>query len=268
MRIVRFLDSDGRHHIGRLVEPGRATVMRGELFGPHTFDGPAVPVERLLAPVDPPNVIAIGLNYRRHAEEQGLKGLPAEPLIFLKATTAVCGPGDAIVLPRSAPNEVDFEAEIAVIIGRRAKNVSETAALDFVLGYTCANDVSARDCQKVRDKQWARGKSFDTFCPIGPLMVTPDELDGQRCRIRSRLNDSVMQDSNTSDMIFSIRQLVSFVSHQFTLLPGTLLLTGTPEGVGFARQPPVYLRSGDTIAIEIEGIGRLENPVTADAPSL
>jgi len=219
----------------------------------------------LIGSVLPPNVIAIGLNYRKHAEEQGLAKLPAEPLIFLKATTSVIGPGEPIVLPHSAPGEVDFEAELAVVIGKRARNVSDDDAMEFVLGFTCANDVSARDCQKVRDKQWARGKSFDTFCPLGPVIVTPDELDGQSAPIRSILNGKVMQASNTADMIFSIRHLISFVSHQFTLLPGTILLTGTPEGVGFARKPPIYLRAGDTIAVEIDGIGRLENPVVADA---
>lgn len=225
------------------------------------------PTSRLPKSVDriqPPNIVAIGLNYRKHAEEQGLTKLPAEPLIFLKATTSVIGPGEAIVLPHSAPSEVDFEAELAVVIGKKARNVSEDDAMGYVLGFTCANDVSARDCQKVRDKQWARGKSFDTFCPLGPVIVTPDEIDGQNAPIRSILNGKVMQESNTADMIFSIRHLISFVSHQFTLLPGTVILTGTPEGVGFARKPPIYLRAGDTIAIEINGIGRLENRVIAD----
>jgi 2-keto-4-pentenoate hydratase/2-oxohepta-3-ene-1,7-dioic acid hydratase in catechol pathway len=221
-------------------------------------------IETFLSPAGPPNVVGIGLNYRKHAEEQGLKSLPKEPLIFLKATTSVIGPGEPIVLPHAAPDEVDYEAELAIVMGKKARNVSEDDAIGFVLGFTCANDVSARDCQKVRDKQWARGKSFDTFCPLGPVIVTPDEIDAQNAPIRAILNGKVMQESNTSDMIFSIRQLVSFVSHQFTLLPGTVILTGTPEGVGFARQPPVYLRPGDSIAIEIDGIGRLENPVVAD----
>src|SRR5262249_9825340 len=219
----------------------------------------------VLAPVEPPNVIAIGLNYRKHAEEQGLRTSASEPLIFLKATSSVIGPGEPIVLPHSAPSEVDYEAELGIVIGKKARNVSEAAALDFVLGFTCANDISARDCQKTRDKQWARGKSFDTFCPLGPVIVTPDEIDAQNAAIRSILNGRVMQESNTADMIFSIRRLISFVTHQFTLLPGTVILTRTPEGVGFARKPPIYLKAGDTIAVEIDGIGRLENPVIGDS---
>lgn len=264
MRIARFIDAEGDVAYGRPVDMQHAHVMRGDLFDRHTFAERPVRVAKFLAPVDPPNVIAIGLNYKAHAEEQGLKTLPAEPLIFLKATTSVIGPGEPIVLPASAPNEVDFEAEIAVIIARRARKVSEAAALEHVLGYTIANDVSARDCQKVRDKQWARGKSFDTFCPLGPIVVTPDELDGNACPIRAVLNGRVMQESNTADMIFPIRHLVSYLSHQFTLLPGTVILTGTPPGVGFARKPPIFMRPGDNIAIEIDGIGRLENPVVAD----
>ncbi len=267
MRIARFIDSHGHTLTGKLIDAETAVPIRGELFGAHEFRGDPVRVARLIAPVDPPNIVAIGLNYRKHAEEQGLTKLPEEPLIFLKATTALCAPGDAIVLPASAPTEVDYEAELAVVIGGRARNVSEQDALGVVLGFTCANDVSARDCQKVRDKQWARGKSFDTFCPLGPTIVTPDEVDGQAAAIRATLNGRVMQDSNTSDMIFSIRQIISFVSHQFTLLPGTVILTGTPEGVGFARKPAVYLKAGDTIAIEIDGVGRLENTVRAESSS-
>lgn len=267
MRIARFIDAHGHTLTGRLIDQETAVPIRGELFGEHEFRGDPERVTRLLAPVQPPNIIAIGLNYRKHAEEQGLTKLPAEPLIFLKATTSVCGPGDQIELPRSAPGEVDYEAELGVVIGRRARNVSEADAMGVVLGFVCANDVSARDCQKVRDKQWARGKSFDTFCPLGPVIVTPDEVDGQNASIRSALNGRVMQSSNTSDMIFSIRQIISYVSHQFTLLPGTVILTGTPEGVGFARKPPVYLKSGDTIAIEIDGVGRLENRVGAESPA-
>jgi 2-keto-4-pentenoate hydratase/2-oxohepta-3-ene-1,7-dioic acid hydratase in catechol pathway len=267
MKIVRYIDTKGQRGTGRLVEPDRAIPMHGDLFGEHTFTGEPVTIARFLPPVEPPNVFAIGLNYRKHAEEGGVKRMPEEPLVFIKATTAVIGHGEPIVLPHSAPDEVDYEAELAIVIGRRAKNVGEEEAASVILGYTCANDVSARDCQKVRDKQWARAKSFDTFCPLGPVLVTPDEIDADGAAIRSILNGRVMQDSNTSDLIFSIRRLVSHLSHQFTLLPGTVILTGTPEGVGFVRQPPVYLRPGDTIEIEIEGIGRLSNSVVADTTS-
>lgn len=213
---------------------------------------------RLLAPVVPPNVIAIGLNYKRHALETK-HHFPERAVIFLKATTSVVGPGDAIRLPAIAPDEVDYEAELAIVIGKRAKNLSEADALSAVFGYTCANDVSARDCQTRLDTQWARGKSFDTFCPLGPCVATG--LDGDALPISSRLNGAVMQESNTSDMIFGVRQIVSFCSRNMTLLPGTVILTGTPEGVGFTRKPPVFLREGDVIEVEIDGIGTLRNPV-------
>ena len=150
------------------------------------------------------------------------------------------------------------------MIGRKARNVSEAEALRYALGYTCANDVSARDCQIRRDKQWARAKGFDTFCPLGPVLVTADSINPDDRPIRSLLNGKVMQNSNTSDMIFSTARLISFLSHQFTLLPGTVILTGTPEGVGVARRPPVYLRPGDTIVVQIDGIGELSNPVVAE----
>ncbi|MCE5236916.1 fumarylacetoacetate hydrolase family protein [bacterium] len=217
---------------------------------------------RLLAPVCPPNVIALGLNYRKHAVESQMK-LPERPLMFLKATTSVIGPNDPIVLPHMAPTEVDYEAELCLVIGKTARNVSEAEALEYVMGYTCGNDVSARDCQiRLDGGQWARGKSFDSFCPLGPWIET--ELDPDNVAIGSRLNGQVMQASNTSDLIFNCRQLVSYLSHSLTLLPGTVIMTGTPEGVGFVRQPPVYMQAGDVIEIEIEGIGVLRNPVVAD----
>jgi 2-keto-4-pentenoate hydratase/2-oxohepta-3-ene-1,7-dioic acid hydratase in catechol pathway len=162
-----------------------------------------------------------------------------------------------------APGEVDYEAELVIIIGKRAHNVAEECALDYVLGYTCGNDVSARDCQLRLDAQWARGKSFDTFAPLGPCIET--DLDPDSCGIRSRLNGQVMQDANTDDMIFNTSQLVSYLSRCMTLLPGTAIMTGTPSGVGFARQPAVYLRAGDLIEIEVDGIGTLANPVRREA---
>ncbi|MEN6404239.1 MAG: fumarylacetoacetate hydrolase family protein [Armatimonadia bacterium] len=213
---------------------------------------------KLLPPVCPPNVIAIGLNYHQHASETKME-LPDHPLMFLKATTSVTGPGDPIVLPHMAPHEVDYEAELCIVIGRTARNVSEEHALDYVMGYTCGNDVSARDCQIRLDGQWARGKSFDTFCPLGPWIET--KLDPDNAPIRSLLNGKVMQESNTRDLIFNCRQLVSYLSHNLTLLPGTVIMTGTPEGVGFVRRPPVFLQPGDVIEIEVEGIGLLRNEV-------
>jgi 2-keto-4-pentenoate hydratase/2-oxohepta-3-ene-1,7-dioic acid hydratase in catechol pathway len=217
---------------------------------------------KLLHPVDPPNIIAIGKNYEEHVKESGDEDLPEEPVIFLKATTSINGPGKNIVLPEIAPDEVDFEAELAVIIGKKTKNVKKEEVPQYILGYTCANDVSARDCQLRFDQQWARGKSFDTFCPLGPWIET--SLESNSCDIKSKLNGKVMQSSNTSYMMFNINELVSYCSRNMTLLPGTIILTGTPEGAGFARNPNIFLRPGDEIEIEIEGIGVLHNNVITE----
>lgn len=263
MKIARFRAPDGQIRIGAMIDDRTARPLLGDLFDWRPTQDKPVEIAEFLPPVDPPNVLAIGLNYRRHAEETN-QPLPERPLIFLKATTAVIGHEAPIVLPRSAPDEVDYEAELAIVIGRRAKNVAPGEALDYVLGYTCANDVSARDCQKRIDKQWARGKSFDTFCPLGPWLVAAARLDPDACGIRSRLNGQVMQDSTTTDMIFSCRELISYLSRQFTLLPGTVILTGTPEGVGTVRKPPVFLRPGDRIEVEIDGVGVLSNPVVRE----
>lgn len=217
---------------------------------------------KLLAPVEPPNILAIGLNYKPHAAETNLK-LPTLPLIFIKATTSLANPEDDILLPAIAPSEVDYEGELAIVIGKKAKNVSEQDALDYVLGYTIANDVSARDCQMKIDGQWARGKSFDSFCPLGPVVV--QGIDADNLAIQTTLNGSIMQESRTSQLIFDISKLVSFCSRNMTLLPGTVILTGTPEGVGFTRQPPVYLKQGDVVEISIENIGILSNKVASEA---
>lgn len=261
MRIVRFRDREGGDRFGKESAEGRVFPALTPGFPPMGFAADAIEVSNCLAPVSPPNIIAIGRNYREHAEEMKAASPEAEPLIFLKATSSIIGHQDSIVLPASAPDEVDFEAELGVVIGHEARAVSVSEALDHVYGFACANDISARDCQKRRDKQWARGKSFDTFCPVGPVIVTPDGFDWGQAAIRSILNGRVMQESNTSEMIFSVAELVSYISHQFTLLPGTLILTGTPGGVGAARTPPVFLRPGDEICVEIEGIGRLGNRV-------
>jgi 2-keto-4-pentenoate hydratase/2-oxohepta-3-ene-1,7-dioic acid hydratase in catechol pathway len=263
MKIARFIATDGRRLTGRLTAPNRAQPLVGELLGQLAFAGPEAEIRQFLPPLDPPNIFAIGRNYRAHAAETGSQ-LPEKPLIFMKPTTAVIGDGDPIYLPAAAPAEVDYEAELAVIIGRTARRVSPERALDFVLGFTCANDISARDCQR-NDKQWARAKGFDTFCPLGPWLVTPDEFAPHACAIRSRLNGALMQDANTAAMIFPCGELISYLSHQFTLRPGTVILTGTPEGVGMARQPPVFLKAGDRIEVEIEGLGRLVNPVDREA---
>jgi 2-keto-4-pentenoate hydratase/2-oxohepta-3-ene-1,7-dioic acid hydratase in catechol pathway len=262
MRITRFATADGGIRWGQAVDGLYAIPLVGDLFGQFEFSGEPVRMVRRVAPVDPPNILAIGRNYREHAEEMRAAETEAEPLVFLKATTSVVGPDDAIVLPRPAPDEVDFEGELAVVIGKSAKGVGEAEAMQYVLGFCCANDVSARDCQKRRDKQWARGKSFDTFCPLGPSIVTRDSLQIESLQIRTILNDRIMQNARTADMIFSVPFLVSYLSHQFTLLPGTVVLTGTPAGVGFARTPQVFLKAGDEITVEIEGIGALTNRVS------
>lgn len=259
MRIVRFA-RDGRIEYG-IHEGERIVVAEGDPFAglrPTKTDLPAAGI-RLLAPVSPPNLLAMGRNYREHAEEGG-DDLPQAPLLFIKATSAVMGPGDPIVLPPVAPGAVDYEAELAVVIKKETRGVSEREALDCVLGYTCANDVSARDCQAA-DGQWARAKSFDTFAPLGPWIET--ELDPQACGIRCRVNGRTLQDSHTSLMVFGVAYIISYLSAGMTLLPGTVLLTGTPAGCGFARKPPVWLEAGDTVEVEIDGIGVLRNPVVA-----
>ena len=223
-----------------------------------------IEVAEWLPPVQPPTIYCIGLNYREHAAETGA-ALPDNPVLFMKPVTTLIGHGHAIRLPAACSHgpEVDFEAELAVIIGTEARNVRVADALDCVFAYTCANDVSARRWQKKGGGgQWIRGKGFDTFCPIGPVLVTADEMpDPQALPIRSELNGEVMQASNTRDMIFPVAELIAFISRDTTLLPGTVTLTGTPEGVGFARRSPRYLADGDTISVTIEGIGILRNPV-------
>jgi 2-keto-4-pentenoate hydratase/2-oxohepta-3-ene-1,7-dioic acid hydratase in catechol pathway len=208
-------------------------------------------------------IVCVGLNYRAHATEGGRTEVPTEPLLFGKFESALAGNGDPIVLPPEATH-VDAEAELAVVIGTRVRRISEDDALDAVRGYTCANDVSARNLQ-FSDGQWTRAKGFDTFCPVGPREVPVSELgDGSGLRVVQRLNGEVLQDGSTSDMIFGVRRLVSHVSSVFTLEPGDLILTGTPEGVGFFREPKLPLRDGDVVEVEIDGIGVLRNPVVAE----
>jgi len=262
MRLARFADRAGVVRWGQVQDDGQARPLRGDLFAPWEFEDQPVPPARLLAPLAPVNIFAIGRNYAAHVRETGA-ARPDRPLVFMKPTTAVVAPDEAIRLPASAPEQVDFEAELAVVIGRTARRVNAAEAEVCVLGFTCANDVTARDCQ-AGDKQWSRAKGFDTFCPLGPWLVTPDELDVRHAAIRCRLNGTVMQDAVLGYMIFGPYELISYLSQQFTLLPGPLILTGTPEGVGFVRQPPVFLRAGDRVEVEIAGIGTLANTVAAD----
>ena len=212
------------------------------------------------APVPRPGkLICIGLNYRDHAAESNMP-IPERPVVFSKFSTAVIAPGEPVVLPATS-QQVDYEAELAVVIGRRAKNVSANSALDCVLGYTVFNDVSARDFQ-FADGQWQRGKSCDTFAPMGPKIVTADAVpDPHKLSIKLRLNDKTMQDSNTDQLIFGVPELVAFLSETITLEPGDVIATGTPSGVGFARKPPVFLKAGDVMEVEIESVGVLNNPV-------
>lgn len=208
-------------------------------------------------------IIGIGQNYQKHAEEQGSK-VADHPVVFFKALNSVCGTGDPIILPRVLRStKVDYEAELAVVIGRDCLNATRETALDFVLGLTCGNDISARDWQKEwGGGQWSRAKSFDTFCPLGPCLVTLDELPNPNdLKISSRLNGVTVQDWTTSDMIFDVPTLIEFLSSDTTLPAGTVIMTGTPHGVGMARNPPLFLKPGDVIEVEIEGIGVLSNPV-------
>ena len=219
----------------------------------------------LLAPVPRPSkIIAIGLNYMDHCREQGHEP-PKSPVIFAKFSSAVIGPGATIRWDPALTGQVDYEVELAVVIGRPTRRVSRAEALDAVAGYTICNDVSARDLQ-FGDGQWVRGKSLDTFCPMGPWLVTRDEVpDPQDLAIRCTLNGEVMQDSTTAEMIFGVAELIEFSSRAFTLLPGDVIITGTPHGVGVFRDPPVFLKDGDEVAVEIEGMGRLSNPCVEDA---
>lgn len=265
MRILRIQDSHGAIRWGHALTPGRAELCEGDVFiGLHTT-GQVIDYHTLLTPVPAINIFCIGLNYRAHAAETGAE-IPQHPVVFMKPTTALNHPGQAIPLPAACEHgpEVDYEAELAVVIGRRARNVTVATALDYVLGYTCANDVSARRWQKqAGGGQWVRGKSFDGFCPLGPVLVTADEIpDPQNLTIRCRLNGEQVQTGHTSDMIFSVAEIIAFLSRDTTLLPGTVICTGTPPGVGFARNPPIFLAPGDRVEVEIEGIGVLENPVS------
>jgi 2-keto-4-pentenoate hydratase/2-oxohepta-3-ene-1,7-dioic acid hydratase in catechol pathway len=215
---------------------------------------------KVLAPITNPNkIICVGLNYRDHAVESG-ETIPTEPVIFTKFRTAINRPGGPIVLPRLS-KQVDYEAELGVIIGKKGRDIPEKAALDYVGGYTATNDVSARDLQ-LRSSQWTNGKAIDTFFPMGPYLVTPDEIgDPQQLDIQLKLNGRIMQSSNTREFIFKISQLISFLSQLFTLEPGDVISTGTPSGVGFVRKPPVFLKAGDEVSVIIEKIGELTNSV-------
>lgn len=266
MKIIRYQTAAGQLAYGQLHADGRTTRLVGDLFGQLTDTGELASVDKVLAPLEPRDIICIGLNYRKHAAE-GNKPVPEFPVVFMKNSGTVQHPSDPIVLPRRlASDEVDYECELAVVLKKPCYNVSKADALDYVLGYTCANDVSARDWQiKKGGSQWCRGKTFATFCPLGPCLVTADEIQNPNSLgIRTILNGQTMQDWNTNDMIFDVPTLIEFLSGSTLLAAGTVILTGTPHGVGAARKPPVFLQPGDTVTIEIDGIGKLTNPVIAE----
>jgi 2-keto-4-pentenoate hydratase/2-oxohepta-3-ene-1,7-dioic acid hydratase in catechol pathway len=263
MKIIRFQDRRGTTRYGVQHEGGATTLLAGDVFGDARDTGEPAEVAKLLAPIQPTAIICIGLNYIRHAQESNA-AMPEFPVVFMKSPGAVQNPSDPIEVPRTLHSEeVDYECELAVVIGKRCKNATRSNALEFVLGYTCANDVSARDWQaKWGGGQWCRGKTFDTFAPLGPCLVTSDDIpDPNTLQIRTTLNGEVVQDWNTNDMIFNVPRIIEFLSGSTTLLPGTVILTGTPHGIGAARKPQLFMKAGDTVTIDIEKIGSLTNPV-------
>ncbi len=272
MKIYRFIDEDGHACLGTSIDEDAGAQAAGlsarEVIQTPDFSyretGSSRTVKAFLPPVLPTAIFCIGLNYQGHAEETGME-IPRYPVLFMKNPAAATGHRTPVIIPESCRQkpQVDYEAELAVVIGRKAKNVCEEEALDYVAGYTAANDISARRWQKkAGGGQWVRGKSFDTFCPLGPALVTPDEIeDPNRLGIACRVNGELLQKSSTGDMIFSVARLIAFLTEDTTLLPGTVILTGTPEGVGFTRTPPVFLQPGDAIETTIERIGTLYNPV-------
>lgn len=266
MKIIRY--QDGAEQIGHaaLQVDGSALKISGNILSDYQVTSEKAEVSKLLAPINPRHIFCIGLNYKLHAEE-GNKPIPEHPVVFTKSPSNVQNPDDPILLPTTLKStEVDYECELAVVIGKTGKNISRNNALDHVLGYTCGNDVSARDWQaKWGGGQWCRGKTFDTFCPLGPHIVTTDDIpDPNTLGIKTILNGETMQNWNTDDMIFSVPTLIEFLSASNVLEAGTVILTGTPHGIGAARTPPIFLKAGDTVSIEIENIGTLTNPVQSE----
>jgi len=280
MRITRFLDDTARPHAG--LDRGDGTA---DLFDtpeptpdalPTRTTGDIGTIATRLAPINPANIFCIGANYRAHIEETG-GTVPENPVVFMKPNTALNHDGGVIRLPACSrgaagdvprdKGEVDYEVELAVIIGREGRDIPEARALEHVAGYTVANDVSARWWQKNGGGgQWVRGKGFDTFAPLGPVMVTADEIpDPQTLTLRTTLNGETVQESNTADMLFNVKQLIAFLSQDTTLRPGAVILTGTPAGVGTGRDPKVFLKPGDEVIVEIEQIGRMTNHVVSAA---
>lgn len=266
MKIIRCLSLEGEIVQAALQPDGRALAIEGELFGDFRVSDREVKEQRRLAPFLPVQILGIGLNYLHHANESGMP-TPSWPILFHKSLNTVQDPDAPIVLPsKVSVTEVDYECELAVVIGRDCKDVDPADALDVVFGYTAANDVSDREWQlRKGGGQWSRGKSFDTFCPLGPVLVTRDEIpDPSALTIRTTVNGEVLQDWRTDDMIFDVPALIAFLSAGTTLPAGTVILTGTPHGVGMGREPKRWLVPGDTVTVSIPGIGDLRNPVVAE----
>lgn len=266
MKIIRYQNPAGRIFYGAQQSSGETLRIEGDIFSDYRVTNEPAEIAKLLAPVAPTTICGIGLNYKRHAAESNLP-IPQYPVLFVKGANTLQHPNEPILIPMHLrSDEVDYECELAVVIGKQCKNVRRENALDYVLGYTCANDVSARDWQIKRGGgQWCRGKFFDTFAPLGPRLVTRDEIPNPNAlRIRTILNGETVQDWNTDDMIFDVPALIEFLSGSTTLLPGTVILTGTPHGVGMASKPPRWLKPGDRVTIDIEKIGALTNPVALE----
>jgi 2-keto-4-pentenoate hydratase/2-oxohepta-3-ene-1,7-dioic acid hydratase in catechol pathway len=253
-------------NVRQILEAGPEMLAHAERTA-HRADAVKIPRKdaKFLAPVvDPRKIVCVGLNYRDHAAESGA-AIPKEPILFSKFPTALIGHGESIVLPRVS-DEVDYEAELVIVVGKKGRHLTKENALAHVAGYSVGHDVSARDWQLKKDgKQWMVGKTFDTFAPVGPTLVTADEVpDPGNLLIRLRLNSQTMQDSSTNQLIFSVADVMIYLSQVFTLEPGDLIFTGTPPGVGVARKPPVFLKNGDVVEVEIEGLGVLSNPVVQE----
>ena len=260
---VNAVDPNLPATIRGLLAGGTDTLARVAAISTKAMRVPAAQAKYEPVIPDAPKILCIGLNYRDHAIEGG-KAIPTEPVLFAKYHNALNAHGGAIHLPKVS-QKVDYEAELVVVIGRRGRDVNEADAMSYVAGYTCGHDVSARDWQmRGAERQWTIGKTFDTFAPIGPELVTADELpDPHNLRVQMRLNGQTMQDSNTREFIFSVPQLIAYLTQIVTLEPGDLIFTGTPPGVGFARKPPIWLQPGDVCEVEIESIGTLRNHVVA-----
>jgi 2-keto-4-pentenoate hydratase/2-oxohepta-3-ene-1,7-dioic acid hydratase in catechol pathway len=254
MRIVRYQTGDGGPRCG-WIQDDQVGEIEGDLFGTYMRREAKTPVSdvKLLAPVIPSKIICVGRNYIEHAKERG-NDVPKIPLIFLKPPSSILGPGEAIILPPQS-KQVEHEAELVVVIGKRGRNITSERAADYILGYTVGNDVTARDLQRT-DEQWTRAKGFDTFCPFGPWIDT--EFDMSDAVITSRVNDQPRQMASTRDVVFGVPTLIAYISSVMTLEPGDLIFTGTPAGVG-------PLKAGDEVVVEIEGLGVLRNPVRAES---